>query len=72
MKKKSSLKSFKDIPSEKKCLLVSEMPEIQIAVKLLYSLFKDTKAKSFTRFGYEIEGKSFELIFQEVKTSIMK
>lgn len=72
MKKKSSLKSFKNMKAEDKLLLVSQMPEVANAVKILYGLFKDTKAKSFIRYGYEIEGKSFELIFQEVKTSIMK
>lgn len=48
------------------------MPEIIKLVAILGVAYKDIGAKSFIRLAYEIEGKNFELIFQEVKKGTVK
>lgn len=46
---------------------VGYSPEVLSAVKLLYSLKKDVKAKNFILIGYEIEGEYHQLIFRKTK-----
>lgn len=54
--------------TDEKVLAVGYSPEVTEAVKMLYAAFVDCELKSFIRHEYDIEGKRFELTFQEVKT----
>lgn len=53
--------------TDEKIMAVGHMPEVADAVKMLYAAFIDCKLQSFIRHEYEIEGRHFELTFQEVK-----
>lgn len=58
---------FAVLTPDQKCQAVSHSPEVKNCIKLLYALYEDLELKSFIRYKIEIDGKEFELAFQEVR-----
>ena len=58
----------KDMPNFQKVESISRTPEIMNAIKLLYALYQDCKLNSHIQYLFKIEGKDFQLIFQETKS----
>lgn len=69
---KFEIPKFTVLTPEDKCMTVCNSKEVMTCVKLLYALYKDVDAKAFIRYGYEVEGEKFELIFQAIKTETIK
>lgn len=59
------------LTTEDKMKALQQSPEIRRALALFIAAFNDLEFKTLIRFGYEVEGTKYELMFYPIRNHVV-